>query len=105
MELFHHTNDGDRSRRDVARRPRERATDSGTFSPVGRPMMGTGADASVPGYLPTMRYLRGPSVPAVLFAYLLGLGLLLPEVGHSLAHSHASEHRDLHDSAPLHHGS
>ena len=68
-------------------------------------MMGTGADASVRGYLPTMRYLRGPSVPAVLFAYLLGLGLLLPEVGHSLAHSHASEHRDSYDSAPLHHGS
>jgi len=39
-----------------------------------------------------MRHLRGPSVPGFLLALLLGLGLLLPEVAHSLAHHHAAEH-------------
>jgi hypothetical protein len=52
-----------------------------------------------------MRYLRGPRLPAVVLALLLGLGLFLPGVGHSLAHHHASQHHDAHDSALLYPGS
>ena len=52
-----------------------------------------------------MRYLRGPTVPAVLLAFLTGVGLLLPEVGHSLAHYHAADHHSGPHSAPHHHDS
>lgn len=50
-----------------------------------------------------MRQLRGPSVPGFLLALLLGLSLPLPELGHSLAHSHAAEHHRGADPAPQHH--
>ncbi len=51
-----------------------------------------------------MRHLRGPSVPAVLLAFLVGVGLLLPEVSHSLAHHHSAEHHGASQSAAHHHG-
>jgi hypothetical protein len=50
------------------------------------------AVAPAPCYLPGMRYLRGPSIPGFLLALILGLGLLLPEAVHGLAHHHAAEH-------------
>jgi hypothetical protein len=40
----------------------------------------------------TMRHLRRPSVPGFVLGLFLGLGLLVPEVGHSLAHYHAADH-------------
>jgi hypothetical protein len=39
-----------------------------------------------------MRDLRRPNVLDFLLGLLLGLGLLVPEVGHSLAHYHAAAH-------------
>ena len=50
-----------------------------------------------------MRHLRGPSVPGFLLALLMGLGLLLPEVGHSLAHHHEAEHHGAPDVASHEH--
>jgi hypothetical protein len=51
-----------------------------------------------------MRHTRGPSVPGFLLALLLGLSLLVPEVGHSLAHYHAADHHTTSDLSLHHHG-
>jgi hypothetical protein len=49
-----------------------------------------------------MRNLRGPSLPVILLALVLGIGLLLPEVAHSLAHHDAAYHHGAPHSAPHH---
>ena len=45
-----------------------------------------------------MHRVRRPSVSGTLLAFLLGFGLLLPEMVHSLAHHHAAEHGSAHVS-------
>jgi hypothetical protein len=50
-----------------------------------------------------MHWLRRPSVPGLLLAFLMGVGLLLPEMAHGFAHHHDAEHEASHPSkhAPM----
>ncbi len=48
-----------------------------------------------------MRCVRGSGIASSLTVLFMALALLLPEVGHGLAHHHAAQHHD----AAQHHGS